>query len=709
MKAKRGFLPLVLFALLLLAPACALADEAVIENDAFILAIDRETLSLTLTEKESGEVFRSGPDSEAVAGNAAWKGFLSSTLSIEYTADTSNSAQRVDVQSAETVIGCEMTADGADFAVDFTGLGQRLTVKLRLHEDGLSIAVPGDSIEEYGATQLCGLYLLPCFGATRLDEEAGYMLVPEAAGAIIRFSDGRGVGNTPYAKRIYGGNVGVDRSVSARLNRPAEEITMPVYGMAYTDRARAFLAVVEAGEEAAELLAYPAGVITEYNWAAARFILRESYIRQTTRTMGLPARETGAYLRDMSVRFYLLKGDEADYAGMARKYRALLEARGALRTVDARYRPRLDFLGAETEAFLLWDQLVTMTTFRDAREILADALSAGLTPPLINNRGWLSGGLSRNYGSGSVSLERRLGSRGELAALRDDVEAAGGQFCLELDPVQANPNRMYNMRLDIVRSIGQTVAVVPTGKDLYPNMYYLTPLRTGRVLADYADSYAADFPGLALATLPDTLYSYYSAGRNHTRGDTRASYEAALDGLSGMRLALKNPLAAYYPYMAAYLDLPLNCTSYSFLSAEVPFLPMVLSGHVPYWGSWNNFDSNQRRQMLKLVEYGAFPSFLITAEEVQKLVNTNSSDVFTAQWDVMRDTVLSCDEELRAVHAAIGGRVMTDHTLIGGEGAQVRFGDDVTLIVNYADRPLRVGRTEVPALGYVLLEGGKAP
>ena len=133
------------------------------------------------------------------------------------------------------------------------------------------------------------------------------------------------MGNTPYIKRIYGANVGVDRSTSSRLNRPAEEITLPIYGMAYSEEGAAFLAVAEMGEEAAEMLAYPGGVITEYNWAAVHFILRESYIRQTTRTMGLPARETNAYCRDMKVRFYFLQGEEASYAGMARKYRQVLE------------------------------------------------------------------------------------------------------------------------------------------------------------------------------------------------------------------------------------------------------------------------------------------------------------------------------------------------------------------------------------------------
>ena len=83
-------------------------------------------------------------------------------------------------------------------------------------------------VESFTDTRVCGVYLLPCFGATELDEKAGYMLVPEAAGALINFSNGEGVGTTPFSKRIYGTNIGVDQSVMTELNRPAEQITLPV-------------------------------------------------------------------------------------------------------------------------------------------------------------------------------------------------------------------------------------------------------------------------------------------------------------------------------------------------------------------------------------------------------------------------------------------------------------------------------------------------
>ena len=177
MKAK-GF---CLLLLLLLLPCIGMAETHTVENEGYALTIDGETMALTMLDKASGKLYASGADPDSVSGNAAWKGFLSSSFSIDYVSGTSTSAQRADVCTGEAQLAMEKLENGADFTVDFPSLGQKMKVEIRLEADGLSILVPGDAIQEYGETQLCGLYLLPCFGAARLNEQAGYMLIPEAA------------------------------------------------------------------------------------------------------------------------------------------------------------------------------------------------------------------------------------------------------------------------------------------------------------------------------------------------------------------------------------------------------------------------------------------------------------------------------------------------------------------------------------------------
>ena len=690
---------------LLLLSAVAMADAHTVENEKLSLSIDMSTLDMTLTDKSTGRTLSSGVDATGSGANKSWTGFLASTLVIDVADGTAVTTKNYDIHSSGASIAFTPLENGADAVVDFQDVCQKVKVQIRLEEDSVTVSVPKDGIEEYGETAICGLYLAPAMGATYLDETEGYLFVPEAAGAIINFSDGNGIGTTPFSKRVYGTNIGVDKEVLTELNRPAEEVTLPVYGLARTQEGIGYLAVIEDGEEASEVMAYPGGVITKYNWAAAHFTLREKYIAQTTRTLGLPRREANPALRDMTIRFFVLKDNEASYSGMARRYRAYLEENEAIAQADTAYRPRIDILAAESAQMLIWNSVEVMTTMRQAQEILTEYMDDGLTPPVVLYRGWQPGGLSYALGSGDVSVERALGGEDDLISLSESIRERGGRFFMEIDPVKANTDRMYNMRVDIVRTIGQTIAEYQTGKDLYRTLYYLTPNRSGEILYAAEEKWAEHVDGLALTTMPNTLFSYYSNGKNHMRKDTHDAYLSTMEKLS-LPLALENPLAGYFSRSDLYLDMPLGTTSYSFLSAEVPFLPMVLSGHLPYYSTWLNFESNQQKALLKMVEYGAYPSHIVTGEDVQALIHTNSSDIFTGKYSVMKESILRIDETLRSLHEEIGSSFISNHEILDDDVVLVTYGNGAKVIVNYRRQAYEYEGNTIGAQSWLVMKGG---
>ena len=151
----------------------------------------------------------------------------------------------------------------------------------------------------------------------------------------------------------------------------------------------------------------------------------------------------------------------------------------------------------------------------------------------------------------------------------------------------------------------------------------------------------------------------------------------------------------------------MDTTSYSFLSAEVPFLPMVLSGQVPYYSTWLNFESNQQKALLKLVEYGAYPSWLLTAEDVQPLIHTNSSDVFSAKADVLLPAIKDINAKLQALHQEIDGSAMVKHELLDTDVAKVTYGNGTVVYVNYRKVDVTADGLTIPARGY-LVKGGDA-
>ena len=108
---------------------------------------------------------------------------------------------------------------------------------------------------------------------------------------------------------------------------------------------------------------------TPYNWVSAKFLVREIYTRQTAKSSGVPAVESKGDIRDMGVRYLFADGEEADYAGLAKAYQTYLAARGILGRQEDAFRIKLDFLGADSKKWFLFNQLVPMTTLEDMDEI----------------------------------------------------------------------------------------------------------------------------------------------------------------------------------------------------------------------------------------------------------------------------------------------------------------------------------------------------
>ena len=107
------------------------------------------------------------------------------------------------------------------------------------------------------------------------------------------------------------------------------------------------------------------------------------------------------------------------------------------------------------------------------------------------------------------------------------------------------------------------------------------------------------------------------------------------------------------------------------------------------------------------MEYGAYPSWLLTGEDVQPLIHTNSSDVFSAKWDVLLPTMTEINTRLQALHEVIDGSAMVKHEVPEADVAKVTYENGTVVYVNYRKTDVTADGMTVPALGY-LVEGGDA-
>jgi hypothetical protein len=662
----------------------------VAENDSLVLYVNTENLAVVLEEKYSGRMLSSEASEEGLDGvNDYWRGFMRSGFAVEFFNGRSPLPERADAYNGSPAITVNLVTGGFDAGVFYPKQEIGFDIQIRLTSDGMTAEIPASSVRETETMKLCAVYLYQFMGAAMPDETDGYLLLPEGAGALVDLKDNQNKYKSPYQKRIYGTNIGIETQRSAYTrNMPAPKepvpVLMPIYGIAHTSRQTAFLAIAQEGAYNADILAYPNGVVTRYNWAAIRFIYREQYIMQTTRATGILTSETTPYLRDVKLRFILLTGDRADYSGMALAYRNYLTECGYLTNRDTHFRTRIDFLGAETKKWLLFDQVTPMTTVKQLSEMLTGLADDGVTDIYALYRGWQQGGLTKNYGSGNFSMEGKLGRLKDLEALQEKLADKRIDIALYQDFLLANEGRLYNTSTDIVKGISQMLVRFRTYAYPFDSLYYFTPLHIAQLTMRYAGSDAGRFP-LAAGSLGDTLFSYYSKGAVYSRGDTAEGLQAALDVFGQGSVALESPFMYMLPHASVFLDMPLYTSHYNYLSEEVPFLPMVLSGSIAWHGEYVNFQPNENTFLLKMAEYGAYPSFLLTGSPPENLRLTNSSWIYVSGFDIFRERIKQYSEELRTIREITGGSAMARHDIPAPGVARTTYENDAVVIVNYND------------------------
>ncbi|MCS6849437.1 MAG: DUF5696 domain-containing protein [Anaerolineae bacterium] len=662
----------------------------VAENASFRLYVDFATLGFKVVDKRNGYVWHAtldekGPDDRL---NRSWLAFAQSGISIEYLDQNTISkavSRRASITNAEHALDVQSIAQGIAATIRFTEFGITIGVNVRLETDGVSVEVPFGAIRQDNPNFRLGLlYVYPFLGATRGSSVPGYFFLPDGVGSLIHFADSTKARNMFYG-RYYGTDLGMVGALplDPTVNRPYL-ISLPVFGMVHGEGRNAFLAVVERGAPYAELHAHPAGIITNFNFAYNAFIYNESYFQATNRSgAGVITLQPQTNAFDVTIRYRFLAGADADYVGMARSYRAYLVERGAL---QRRIRSgddigiRLEFLGGDKEKILLWHRFVPMTTFRQARQILA-GLDVG--NPEVIYYGWQPLGAS-SMPPTRLAAERALGGLDELRALAQDAEARGGRLLLYLDPQAALANEPgYSPRYDLALAI--TSANIKGFNRNKENFYLHFDALQRRYIPLAEDVERAGF-GLALDGIGSTLYSDFTKGRTLDRERAAEAYRLLLARYP-MQLGFYRPNAYVFELMHAYYDLPLDDNGYTYTHETVPFLPIVLAGLVPYYGSAFNFSPNMQEDILRHVDYGAYPSYFLTHEPTANMLNTSSNWIYTSSYAQWGEPIRRTYRWMNALLGPVRGQEIVARRKLAEGVFATSYANGKHIIVNYSAQP----------------------
>ncbi|KIL52903.1 DUF5696 domain-containing protein [Jeotgalibacillus campisalis] len=674
--------------------------ELMAENERLALYVEPATLAIKAVNKETGYVWSSGldhPDDYRL--NNTWQQFVQSAITIDYIDQRGNSkTESIQTNSSQTMI--TQTENGFSAFILFLGANVEMKLEVDLTEEGLSIRVPSDQIDEGKRNRLTSMEIYPFLGSSFDDDREGYMMIPDGSGALIRYGDNSQFATAPFTASIYGN----DMSTSRRIGNV---LTLPLYGIVHGTNQNGLLNVIESGEHYAELSAYTPGISTDFYWISPTFHYRYTYFQPTSRDMS----GTNVYQQDrndfdIEMNIHVLENEKADYAGMAKTYQEKMLAAGDLVDREDEYSMRLEYLGAESKPGLIWDSIVPMTTADQVRSHVDQLKANGLEDLLLVYQGWTNGGRTNTLPA-TFPVEKEIGGEDALVQLHDELADEDIPLYLYNEFSSAYKGASgFDGSNDVARQANSQLLSWNATK-YFNEMYFMK----SSVSEDLAEESALEFNErglnhMAVDTTGYMLYSDYEEGKEKTREDAEATYKSLFESLADKTIepAVYKPNPYVWSGTHHYLNMPMYSSNYMMATDTIPFLQMVLKGFIPYYSNYVNFQVNEQQDLLRMAEYGMYPSYFVTGESSSKLANTASSDVFTSQFSIWKEDILQKNERLATVLKEVENETIDQHEVIEPGVVAVTYSNGKTIVVNYTMERFEQGNAQVEPADFKLIE-----
>ena len=694
------------------------------ENGKFQLYVSEDDGQIRIRNKATGKEWNSAPpmDKKVPPNNLS---YIQAPVQIKYTEGKSISTTYPSKEKAQ--VSGNPIESGYRFHFAFKTLGISFAMEYRLNDTGFELNIPFDSIKETGNVRLTGIEALPFMNATAPGQR-GAIVLPDGSGALMKFKENRPDNFDSYSQFIYGGDHAFQMNVYEKVrkaqtettvNPPKEQIALPIYGL-YTENNSAFLGIITHGDSDAKINATPYGMrnIQLYR-TSVEFMYRNDDVIFIGNSGEIPMIERTLIPGDRTIRYLLLQDDQADYVGMARAYRDyLMKDQGIAPVQDQSARFQLRLVGGVVQDEIIGSTYIPMTTFEQARTIVDRLLGLGVGRIEVTFDAWNDGGKYGNQPK-HFPVQGELGGNKELMKLADYLKQKGNSLYLNTNYVKpfAGSDGM-KASSDAIRGLNNEPMPLFRHwwdtKQMSDFKFYL--MKPERVYEKYIVPEAKKYEelgidGVHMEGMGELLYSDHTDMPPFRRAQTMDTWRKSLD------LIRKQTGSAAVDYGFAYtfghidrIDrAPLDSSRFVYTDETVPFYQIALHGLIPYYAEdSNNYQDDPRVHLLRMLEYGALPSYTMTYQPSSDLKRTTYDELLSSEYTVSEKPDAEEYAKIAEVLAPLAGKTIEDHQSLMRGVYQTIYSDGTRIIVNYNRSNVTVDGKTIEAYGFEVRKGGAA-
>ncbi len=506
----------------------------------------------------------------------------------------------------------------------------------------------------------------------------------------------------------------------------------------------AYLAVIEEGDSLAKINVSYGGSLHNYASIYTSFNPRpkDSYVLDGGISAGTDAMWTveskRKYTGDFQLRLFILDGTEdgdtatevydADksYSDMAAAYRDYLVRTGVLKPIEDlkdNIPLYIETLGAiESTKSVMGvpvDTMVALTSFQDTKEILDELRKEySIDNVKVKMNAWYNGGFMADIAT-SIEVEKVLGGEEGFK----DLVAYANKFGITLFP-DIELSIAYRDEafddFDADEDVSQTIDERDAEMKEYNPVLQAFQDASGVVISPsyikelynlaYEDYSKFNVGAISVGNIGKYLSSDFNPDNPLTREDSKELVTQLLAQISkNNKKVLVNAGNEYtLPYVTDILELPLDDSRLLYSYATVPFMSMVLHSYKEYAGIALNLAGDFNYSLLKTIESGASPYFVIAKNNTSELKKYTQSEIakyYSVRYNIWREDIVSAYNTVNDAIKDVQNAVLIKHDIISDDGkvAMVKYDNGIVFYVNYGEKPYSVEGTDivVPVGGYV--------
>ena len=690
----------------------SVSETLLAQNGNYSLEWDDTSKCVFIRENSSDTVWSTTPYDFYLSGETNYN--LCSPLNIEYynsedgSINTANASDCIDTN----MVSAEKVENGIKVTYYFDIVEITVSATYTLRDDSLEISLNTDDFIEAGVNKLLNVSVAPYLCSLKnSDSKSDYLFIPSGSGALMYTDVEPGDNPRTFTGEVYGND-----PVRAVLTYTGKEeaVRLPVFGA--VTGGNAICAIIENGEGAGTVNAIAGNPRNGYSTVYASFNVR-GYNNAELETSATIILNSGfPKSTEFSVGYYLLSGESASYNGFAALYRSYLENSGALKKSDEKQEAYQVTLigGAEVNAYTLGiphTDLLPLTTFDEAKAIIEDLKKNTEKIPQVILKGFGETGVNASKLAGGFKFSSKLGGNNDIEELEKYCKDNGIPIYVDFDVVFfAESGNGFNRSGDVAMSANLQKAVIyPIKRNTLEvqedqeKTFLLSRARQEDAIDKLLDFSDGRFGGISLSSFGKTAYSDYSENKYMLKGSL-AEQAKLIEKIKNKNhiVALSSANSYIAGIASSIYDVPLQNGGYDALDEMVPFYQIVYSGYIPMYSRGINLSANSQRQILRAVESGVSPSFVLT-ESYDSEISTSyteikSSVIYENNKKLIKQTVEKLDKYFRSVN----GAAIAKHRIVQTGVTETVYTNGISVVVNHTDKSVNINGKDIAAMSFEL-------